>query len=174
MKYLFLLRKSKSFQSTKRRGTQISPSKTAQPNYINQSFPQQCFLPSLYQLLRWVPRWAVAEKTLGELSACFSLTLLRNVALKLLHEYQCICSRLMRFSISVLPHWKHLGNGCHWLSEKPEGNGKKQRQLCELFNWATDSLILLLTSAQKSQKSEGFIPKQQHGWHESSLSPCPD
>lgn len=51
-----------------------------------------------------VPRWAAAETSLGEVSACFSLTLLRSVALKSLGEYQCPCSRLERFSLSGLPH----------------------------------------------------------------------
>lgn len=51
-----------------------------------------------------VPRWAAAETSLGEVSACFSLTLLRSVAVQSLGEYQCPCSRLERFSLSVLPH----------------------------------------------------------------------
>lgn len=150
MKYFFLLRKSKSFQGTKRRATWIAPSRTAQPNCtikVSHNSAFCIFFFSLSQLPRWVTLWAAAETTLEELSAGFSLTLLRNVALESLHEYQCICSSLMRFSISVLPQWKHLANCCQWLSEKPEGNETKQRELCRLFNWATNSLILLLTSA---------------------------
>lgn len=149
---LFPFNKVQILPGTKRRGTQISSSETAQPNCTTQSFLQQCFLHicfffSLSQLWRWFPIWAAAERALEELSAGFSLTLLRNAALESLHEYQCICSRQMRFGISVLPHWKHLGNFCHWLSQKPELNGIKQRKLWGFFNWAINSLILLLTSA---------------------------
>lgn len=70
-----------------------------------------------------VPRWAAAETSLGEVSACFSLTLLRSVAVQSLGEYQCPCSRLERFSLGVLPHWKHLGNSWRWLAKKQREMG---------------------------------------------------